>query len=132
MMSIPQSLLEQAIQISPDWPMLRIETTYLLLNLGQFGRAKQEIEQAVFFQKQSFKTSENAVENYYETAITGKGWTNLTERLDQLKRSLIKSKEEYKRVNVISESDVSKLDQIRTRSFQTTSTYFHQIKSSDL
>lgn len=86
------SYLKEALQISPEWPLLKVETIYLLIQLGGFKEAGQEIEQAQQLLKQPVKISGNAVEEYYETTITGRGWTNLPERLVQLKRCLSASR----------------------------------------
>jgi len=85
--SLEQSLLylKQAIQNSPDWPIPRLEMIYVLMNLGQFEEIEQEIEQLSLLQGQIVKSPENPVEEYYEKAITGRGWTNLAERLASLK-----------------------------------------------
>jgi tetratricopeptide (TPR) repeat protein len=85
------AVLEKAIQISPDWPLLRIESIYILLNLCRFDAAEQAIEKT-YVLTQTIKTPENTMNHYYEDVITGRTWTNLAERLEKLKDILIQMK----------------------------------------
>lgn len=84
------SYLKKATQISPDWPMLRLELIYLLINLGRFEEAEEEIKRGALLLNQKIKVPENPVEWYYENYITGRSWTNLKERLETVENLLTK------------------------------------------
>lgn len=81
--------LKAAIKISPDWPMLRIELIFLLLNLGRVEEASQELIDASSLLYQPVKTPKNVIEHYYENYITGRSWADLEERLERIKPYLI-------------------------------------------
>lgn len=83
--------LRKAVQISPNWPMLRVELVYLLINLGQFKEAECEIENAAELLKQDVRIPENEVEHYYENTVTGRSWTNVGEKLDRLRVLLMQN-----------------------------------------
>ncbi len=84
--------LEKAIHINPDWPMLRIESIYILLNLSHFDAAEKALERAESLLAQVVMTPENVVEQYYENVVTGRAWTNLPERFEKLRDLLVHMK----------------------------------------
>lgn len=90
-LEVSLEFLKKAIQISPNWPMLRVELIYLLINLGRLEEAEREIEHATELLKQEIKIPENEVEHYYENTVTGRSWTNIGEKLDQLRVLLMQN-----------------------------------------
>lgn len=84
--------LKAAIKISPDWPMLRIEMIFLLLNLGRVEEASQELKDASSLINQAVRTPKDVIESYYENYVTGRSWADLEERLERIKPYLVQAK----------------------------------------
>lgn len=90
-LEVSLEFLKKAIQISPNWPMLRVELIYLLINFGRLEEAECEIENTTELVKQDIKIPENEVEHYYENTVTGRSWTNVGEKLDRLRILLMQN-----------------------------------------
>jgi tetratricopeptide (TPR) repeat protein len=81
--------LEQAVQQAPDWITPRQYLAQTLMELGNIEKAELEVMTALSFvdAKTSIQPS-NPVEEYYESAVTGRIWPNIKEELTQLLQSI--------------------------------------------
>jgi tetratricopeptide (TPR) repeat protein len=83
------SYLEQAVQQAPDWITPRQYLAQTLMELGEIEKAEVEVMTALsFVDAQTSIQPSNPVEEYYESAVTGRIWPNIKEELTQLLQSI--------------------------------------------
>ena len=75
--------LKKAIQIAPDWPMLRLLISEFYLKSCDVQHAQFHIDEA-FKHQPLTAPPKNFVEDYYEKIITGRSWINLEEKFEPL------------------------------------------------
>ncbi len=81
--------LEQAVQQAPDWITPRQYLAQTLMELGEIENAEVEVMTALSFVDAQTKIQpSNPVEEYYESAVTGRIWPNIKEELTQLLHSI--------------------------------------------
>jgi len=81
--------LEQAVQQAPDWITPRQYLAQTLMELGNTEKAEIEVMTALsVVDVQTGIQPSNPVEEYYESAVTGRIWPNIKEELTQLLQSI--------------------------------------------
>jgi len=81
--------LELAVQQAPDWITPRQYLAQTLMELGEIEKAESEVMTALsIVDTQTNLQPSNPVEEYYESAVTGRIWPNIKEELTQLLQSI--------------------------------------------
>ncbi len=78
------SYLRKAVEIAPDWPLLRHKLATLLLELHQIEQAEQEINKTLALSQSFPKQTQNEVEYYYEYVVTGRAWLSIKDQFREL------------------------------------------------
>lgn len=77
-------LIKKAIEVEPDWPLLRLEHIYLLYTLNKVEEAKSELFRSYTLLEQPIDIPNNAVDRYFAQYVTGKNWNDFKNRLYKL------------------------------------------------
>ena len=97
-LDIAVSYLKKAVEIAPDWPLLRHKLATLLLESNQIELAGLEIKKALSSATSLPKQTQNEVEYYYENVVTGRAWPNVEDEFRELSRRVDDETKKAKRL----------------------------------
>lgn len=84
--------VQQALQYAPDWPLLRWQLASLFLLIKNVEAAENEVQKAFQINLLDQHKITNEVERYYETVVTGRGWTDIQKKFSDLLEWIQKAK----------------------------------------
>lgn len=83
--------LEKAVNQAPDWPMLRFSLASFYLEKNQIQLAEQQVSKIQELANPPLNLR-NAIEDYYETIVTGRNKENILVSIQNLKERIRKTK----------------------------------------
>lgn len=85
-------LLEHAIQVKRDWPMLYICLIDLYLKVNNISAAQAQVLELEKLIPLPVLILPNAIERYYETIVTGRNYKNIKMKINEIKKEINKYK----------------------------------------